>query len=89
MSRRSVAVDLTPEAWPSFDVSALAKDLRQRFTSRRQAIELYVANSLVSAIDSSALPVLQQLGCWCSKCRIEPHAVRARAGRDLAGDRVR
>jgi len=68
VSRRSVAVELTPEAWPAFDVSALAKDLRQRFTARRQAIELYVANSPVSAIEQQTGVNRRQLYRLLSQC---------------------
>ena len=40
------------DQWPEFDPGALPKKQRKAFVARRQAVELYVANTAVSAIEA-------------------------------------
>ena len=51
MNRRSgTPIDL--DQWPEFDPGALTKVKRKAFAARRQAVELYVASTAVSAIET-------------------------------------
>lgn len=52
MNRRTTR-ELDPSSWPAFDTSALSKQQRKVFVARRKAIELYVANAALKAIEAS------------------------------------
>ena len=52
MNRRS-ARNLDLSAWPEFDDRAVSKPRRKGFAARRKAIELYVANVAVTAIEAA------------------------------------
>ena len=51
MNRRS-GTPINLDQWPGFDPGALPKEKRKAFAARRQAVELYVANTAVSAIEA-------------------------------------
>lgn len=60
MNRRTTR-ELDPSSWPAFDTSALSKQQRKVFVARRKAIELYVANAALKAIEASTGVVRCQL----------------------------
>ena len=68
MNRRSdTPIDL--DRWPEFDPSALPKKQRKAFAARRQADELYVADTAVSAIELQTGVNRRQLYRLLAHCR--------------------
>jgi transposase InsO family protein len=72
MNRRAGApIDL--DHWPEFDPCALTKVKRKAFAARRQAVELYVASTAVSAIEAQTGINRRQLYRLLAHC-CTPHA---------------
>ena len=72
MSRRRVAPELDPAAWPAFDTSALPKKQRSCFKARKRAVELYAANTAVAEIERRTGVDRRQLYRLLDHC-VAPH----------------
>lgn len=72
MNRRRVAPELDPAAWPAFDARALPKKQRASFKARRQAVELYAANTAVAEIERRTGVDRRQLYRLLHSC-VAPH----------------
>jgi putative transposase len=68
MTRRRSSGDLEPSSWAEFDTSALAKEHREAFVARRQAIELYVGNASVADIEQRTGVHRRQLYRMFDRC---------------------
>lgn len=68
MNRRIVR-EVDPSSWPTFDAAALTEPQRKAFLARRQAVELYVANTALSAIEASTSVTR------CQLCRLLEHCL--------------
>ena len=71
MNRR-IAREMDPFSWPAFDTSVLSKQLRKVFGARRKAIELYVNNVALTAIETATGVVRSQLYRLLDHC-VAPH----------------
>ena len=68
MNRRTERT-MDPSSWPAFDTSALSKQHRKVFVARRMAIELYLNNVALTAIEADTGVVR------CQLCRLFDHCV--------------
>ena len=71
MNRRT-ARTMDPSSWPAFDTSALSKQHRKVFVARRKAIELYLNNVALTAIEADTGVVRCQLYRLLDHC-VAPH----------------
>ena len=72
MSRRWRLQDVDPAGWPAFDESALPKGLRDIFSARRRAVELYAAGRTVGEVEALTRIDRRQLYRMLDRC-IAPH----------------